>query len=360
MGGDTARSRWFDATTMSFARLHIGHVIQPNSIGGCERHLTELCRLQARQAKVTVFVGPGRDGGEAAARLCMGLETHANLHHFDGSAQGLADCVARSAPDLLHAHLEPAERLVMSQARRPRIVTLHGTYYAHRHAAFDGIVRVANWQAGAMAPEVAARATTICNWVTPELDFQTREAARRALGLDPDVTAVCAVGRFSHEKGFDTLIEAAALPDLRAVMIVIFGTGAEETALRAIAPSNVKFAGFRDDVRRYLKAFDGAVVPSRREAFGLQLLEFMDAGLPVASTLAPGPLEILGRSHAFLAPIDDAPALGRAIVGMLADVRRPVYDLSRFDPERQVAATLAFYQAILDGAYRASPATMPF
>lgn len=126
---------------------------------------------------------------------------------------------------------------------------------------------------------------------------------------------VALAGRFSEEKGIETLLEAArAVPD---IPVKIAGEGPLESALRAAAPANVEFVGqlSRDDLEQFYAGARMCVVPSRwYEAFGLVAAEAMSYGIPVIATKMAGLAEIVDDNETgFHFPADDATALASHI-----------------------------------------------
>jgi len=130
------------------------------------------------------------------------------------------------------------------------------------------------------------------------------------------------VGRLSHEKGVETLIEAAVGTDAR---IIIAGEGRERPRLEALAASSgaqVEFTGHvgPDRVRELTATARAVVVPSRwPENCPLVVLEAMASGRPVIASRVGGIPELArdGQEGLLVAP-GDAGAL-RAAIGRLND-----------------------------------------
>lgn len=105
---------------------------------------------------------------------------------------------------------------------------------------------------------------------------------------------VALAGRFSEEKGIETLLQAAKrLPN---VPFRIAGEGPMESILRGLAPGNVTFVGqlARESLAGFYANARMCVVPSRwYEAFGLVAAEAMSFGLPVIATNMAGLAEIV-------------------------------------------------------------------
>jgi len=141
-----------------------------------------------------------------------------------------------------------------------------------------------------------------------------------------------AVGRLSHYKGFEVLLDSlVGQPDLALLLI---GGGEREAALREQVrrlglDERVQLAGQVDDAclqQAYAQA-EIFCLPSldRAEAFGMVLLEAMRAGLPcVASAIAgSGVGEVVrdGETGVLVAP-GDAGALSAVLAALAADAGR--------------------------------------
>lgn len=110
--------------------------------------------------------------------------------------------------------------------------------------------------------------------------------------------SVVYIGRLVPQKHVDMLIRAYTnLPkNLRKVHVLkIIGEGSERTRLKSLAKSlgvEVVFTGKiekHEDVLKELKKASLFVLPSRRESFGITILEAMCSGVPVISTATEGP-----------------------------------------------------------------------
>lgn len=93
------------------------------------------------------------------------------------------------------------------------------------------------------------------------------------------------IGRLSHEKGYDILIEVAKdLPE--NIEIHLCGEGSEREKLIALIRENklkdkVKFINFMENLDGFYNNVDLYIQPSRSEGFGLGVAEAMVRGIPV-------------------------------------------------------------------------------
>ena len=92
-----------------------------------------------------------------------------------------------------------------------------------------------------------------------------------------------AIGRLEPQKGFDRIIKAVRSCTRGDLELHIYGTGAEEEALKALAAEDprIRFHGFAADPVAALRDVDAVVMPSRWEAYGLVACEALAAGRPL-------------------------------------------------------------------------------
>lgn len=114
---------------------------------------------------------------------------------------------------------------------------------------------------------------------------------------------IMGIGRLSHQKGFDLLIQAFSMLKNTDVNLVIVGSGSELEALKNIAikykvDKKVLFAGLVDEPVDWLIHADIFVLSSRWEGFGHVIVEAMACGIPVISTKCPyGPVDIITHNE---------------------------------------------------------------
>ncbi len=127
-------------------------------------------------------------------------------------------------------------------------------------------------------------------------------------------------------KGFDVLLHALAeIPD---AVLWLAGSGPEEARLRGLCnelglTARVRFLGWRDDVTALMRSADVFVCPSRHEGLGSIVLESWFHRCPIVATRSQGPGELIeDERDGLLTPVDDAPALARAVGELLARPER--------------------------------------
>lgn len=145
----------------------------------------------------------------------------------------------------------------------------------------------------------------------------------RQLMRQPEKNRLLYVGRLSHEKGVDLLLDALAqCKEPCQLRIVGNDVGGELALLRQKAQTlkleaSVTWCGYKEGealLEEYRKAA-ALVVPSRSDCFGLVMVEAISAGIPiVASQYADGAYDIVteGKTGWMADPFDPA-AFGSAI-----------------------------------------------
>jgi glycosyltransferase involved in cell wall biosynthesis len=160
---------------------------------------------------------------------------------------------------------------------------------------------------------------------------------------------VASIGRLSHEKGIDMLLDAwaEAVPQQPGWTLRIYGRGEAEADLRQQCAQlgledSVDFAGQTEDVPAALRASSVFVQSSRGEGFPLVLLEAMASGVPcVAFDCAPGVREIVTHDEdGLLARPGNTAEIARHLVRLMADEQlrdtmgeRALSSVRRFDPD---------------------------
>lgn len=100
-----------------------------------------------------------------------------------------------------------------------------------------------------------------------------------------------AVGRLSHQKGFDLLIEVFAklINDKKNYRLYILGEGEDRKKLEELIKkfkleNNVYLLGFQNNPHKYIKYSNGFILSSRWEGLPNVVLESMYIGTPVVMT----------------------------------------------------------------------------
>lgn len=292
--------------------MKIVHLIWGLEVGGAETMLVDIVNAQAQGHRVWLVIGnddvdPAILGALRAGvrRVCIGRPPGSrNPWH---TLKLLARLWA-IAPDVIHVHQESFIRL-KSYLPAPLVLTVHATRNRPHPelARFDSICCISEAVRMDLAAALpACRARVIHNGV----DFSSL-ALKVNYGATP--FRLVQVSRLDHAiKGQDLLIRALRIVQEvqgeGSVTLDFIGEGAsrpflQELAARCQLAGHCRFLGSlpRQQIYAHLADYDLLVQPSRREGFGLTVVEGIAAGLPVLVSDIEGPMEIIegGRSGSF-------------------------------------------------------------
>jgi glycosyltransferase involved in cell wall biosynthesis len=188
-------------------------------------------------------------------------------------------------------------------------------------------------------------------------------AVTRAPTRESDSFTVAAVGRMTHEKGFDVLLRG--LSKVPTVDLVLIGDGVSRPILESLAvdlgvADRITWAGWTSERWTTKWNVDLLVVPSRVEGFGLVAVEAMLAGIPVIAARVGGLPEVVRDGETgVLVPPEDPDALASAISALKADpgrlARMGLASLHSAKERFSVESMVRRHQAMLDRAAGSSP-----
>lgn len=328
------------------------HVSQPVEAGVPAVLLSHVADQVGRGWQVHVACPAGPESPlavraeELGARVHDWQATRSPGPSVAAETKALASIVAQVDPDvvLLHAAKAGLAGRLALRGGRPTVVMPH----AWSFEAVTGPVRVGSllWErvgsrwtdltlcvserersVGEKEHCLGRRAVVVANGVdTSTFVPGDRAAARAELGLDAEAPLVVCIGRLARQKGQDVLLSSwpavrAAVPDSRLVLV---GDGPDRAELEGQAASldGVTLAGAGAPAP-WLAAADVVVLPSRWEGMPLVLLEAMSSGRSVVATDVAGAREALGAAESdsdWVVPVEDADALGAALVARLRDL----------------------------------------
>ena len=151
---------------------------------------------------------------------------------------------------------------------------------------------------------------------------------RAQIGWTPEHRVVGYVGRLSHIKGVDLLVEGfrGAARKNRRVRLLVVGSGEEsrnlQTALAAeIGSGAVHMAGDvpHEQLPQYFRAMDVLAMPSRYENFSNAMLEGLACGVPFVASDVGGNRALFDTGAGWLFPPGSAAGLGDVLAQALDD-----------------------------------------
>jgi glycosyltransferase involved in cell wall biosynthesis len=321
-------------------------LIETGGPGGAERMLLDLSQ-HLGQIGFNVRVGLLKSGWletQVAARGLACVPVRADGAGDLGIIAGLLDAVRTHRADLMHAHefyMAAVGAAVSRLAGIPLVVTVHGkNYYPDKRrrrllyraiaAQAASVVTVSRDLAKFFCRETGTPGSRV-DVVYNGIDVEALSAVARdrslvtSAGIPPTATLVGAVGNLYPVKGHTYLLRAMAKvaqarPDAH---LVVLGRGSLHDALLSEASTlgiadHVHLLGHREDVPRWLAAFDVFVLSSLSEGLPLSLLEAMGAARPPVVTSVGGMPEVVQEAvSGFVVPPAAPEPLADRILSLL-------------------------------------------
>lgn len=390
MGAATARDRSVrpvDPMNGETRPIRVLQVVAPAPVGGLER-VVELLTvgLHRRGHVVTlvpVFSDDDSSGGFVDRIRDAGVpieEIRTRARAYLRERRAFRRICAENRPDLVHTHGYRPDVVDSGAARKLGISTLttvHGytgndlknRFYETLQKGvlrrFDAVVAVSEVLEEELRerPLGPGRVRCIPNAYAPRRNLFPAEEARRRLGARRDRFNAGWVGRISHEKGPDVLVEALEhLSDL-PLTVHFLGDGRAASPLRertrrgVPGTTRVRWHGTVPEAARLFPAFDVFVLSSRSEGTPMVLFEAMDSGVPVVATRVGGVPRVVTPETGSLVPPDDPEELAAALRAVHDDpgsardraVAARARLASRFGVDRWLARHEALYRELADG-----------
>ncbi|GAA1406872.1 glycosyltransferase family 4 protein [Oerskovia paurometabola] len=325
--------------------------------GGVETHVQHVARVLAARGE-TVEVWAVDQGEHLGTRVLDGVTVrYLPTPQPSRGARGVLSFALRwpaaawrwsrayrsLRPDVLHVQCFGPNGVYATAlggvTRTPLVVSSHGETFADDHDALGTSWWMRTWFGTALtrADAVTGCSTIVTDDLAERFGYGGAVVVPNGVELgagaaDPVAAAgatepvLLAVGRVEHVKGFDLLLEAfAASPLAERARLTIVGDGSELAELRRRARAlgvedRVSFPGMLgpDAVAEALAAATVVVVPSRKEAASIVVLEAWRAGRPVVGTVLGGPRTLLTDGvDGLLVDPRDAGALADAIGSLL-------------------------------------------
>ena len=364
---------------MSVVHLETGRHLY----GGALQVLYLAQGLEERGVKSVLMAPRGSEIAAAARKRWLRVEEFP----YRGEADLLAAVrmlwrFSRRDVEIVHLHsrrgADTLGGLAATLARAPVVLTrrvdnrevdwLLGAKYGlyRRVVAISGAVRDVLTEQGVPPAKISLvhSAVDASGWLSPE-DAAARD---REFDLPTGVPAGAMVAQFVPRKGHWVLMHALGILRVHghAPNVVLFGRGPTRDKVAALAEAagvqdQIRFAGFRDDLQRWLGAFDFCVHPALMEGLGVAALQAGAAGIPVVGARAGGiPEVVVDGETGILAPPGDAGALATAIERILEDPetarsmgeRARARIESRFSIDAMVEGNLQVYRDVVAGRAR--------
>lgn len=306
------------------------HIIGGKKLGGAERFYVRLVNALAKHGEHVAAATV--QGGEIDAAVASNIPRHplplAGIWDL-WSRYRIGRITKKEQPAIIQSYMGRATRLThLPRGKLPvHIARLGGYYnlkgYHHAHAWVGNTRGICDYLVREGMP--ADKVFYIGNFVDPASvqSQQSLTAFRAQWGIPEDALVVLGLGRLHANKGFTDLLTAfSKLPtevNSRPLYLLMVGDGPLRESLHQEAEQlgiaqRVVWAGWQYDPAPCYQTADVFVCSSRHEPLGNVILEAWANGVPVVSSAAQGPVELITPGdNGLLTPVADADGLAHAI-----------------------------------------------
>ena len=291
--------------------------------------------LALEQAREGMVVAVASAGGGYQTLLERGgvqhftLDQSRNPLRLFGALKSLWRLMREFRPDVVHAHMRTGVVLAWMCRRLSRFALIGHVHNVHDRESMvmglaDRVIAVSQSVSMSMVRYgiPTGKMRVILNRTLGNLRQIPIEEVIPAAITGPAIVTVCGM---SYRKGIQELISAFTVigQEFPQAHLYLVGDGPqraefEEYARQSGISNRIHFEGFQSEPRAYMLAADVFVLASRRESFGLVLIEARQAGCAILATNADGIAEALDWGRAgMLVPPRNIKALALALRELL-------------------------------------------
>jgi GalNAc-alpha-(1->4)-GalNAc-alpha-(1->3)-diNAcBac-PP-undecaprenol alpha-1,4-N-acetyl-D-galactosaminyltransferase len=312
-------------------------------VGGAERVLAEMANYWSRKGwRVTLatWAGPARvdfyelDSGVQRVWLDVGAQSTSivtKLQAYARQIRKLRRTLETVRPDTVLSFIDTSNvmTLLACMGLRLRVIVSersNGDANKRIPWVWRSLRLATYWRADAVVaqtPDAARGIAKLCGVSAIAIPNPLRSLPQSDCSRE---RLVLAVGRLSHEKGFDLLIRAFSIinQEFNDWRLVIIGDGPDYSGLRRLSEQlkvadHVEFRPPVKDIESWMSRAGLVVQPSRFEGFPNVVLEAMGMGAAVISAdCRSGPAEIIQDGvNGRLVPVEDVTVLSQVMSELL-------------------------------------------
>jgi GalNAc-alpha-(1->4)-GalNAc-alpha-(1->3)-diNAcBac-PP-undecaprenol alpha-1,4-N-acetyl-D-galactosaminyltransferase len=310
--------------------------------GGAERVLSEMANYwndKGWRVSLATWAGPSSvdfyalDPGVHRLWLDVALRASrlAKLYAYVQRIRKLRRILAKAPPDAVLSFIDTSNvmTLLACVGLPPRVIVserVHGIANECIPWVWRALRVATYWRADAVVaqtPDAARWIANLCGVKALSIPNPLRRLPEAQVAREP---MILAVGRLTHQKGFDLLIRAfsGVAQEFPGWRVVIIGAGPEQGALARLSEQlrlahRVEFHAPVKDIESWMSRAALIVQPSRFEGFPNVVLEALGMGAAVISADCPsGPAEMIEDGvNGRLVPVEDVATLTKVMAELM-------------------------------------------
>ncbi|KAA3436585.1 glycosyltransferase [Rufibacter hautae] len=307
-------------------RKRILHIIDSLGRGGAETLLVGVVNSLPQFEHIIISLKPDNDFSEeliGITVICMNFKW---VHSIPTTVRKIKGIIKEFKIDVVHAHLYYS--CILSRLVTPNNILLlnsyHNVLYSPNGANYPyysmlldkytfnkrvKILCVSGEVKRDVEKYIGAKSNTfvLYNYIE-DVFFKNYKSYEPGTGK----LSLVSVGNLKPQKNYEILIEAFSLINARLgsdkVSLDVFGKGPLLSSLKdkakTLSVDNIRFIGAVSDVATRLSNYDGYVLSSAYEGFGIAVVEAMAVGLPVVVSDIPVLREVTKGNALFFNPFD--------------------------------------------------------
>lgn len=360
--------------------MRVLHILNDVSIigNGIINTAVDLALEQAHKGHIVAVASAG--GGYEELLRRHGVQ-HFTLNQARRPAQMLRAArvfrryIHEFRPDVVHAHMRTGLLLAWFWARFDRYALVAQVHNVHDRESLmmglaDRVVAVSESVAGTMVKQGIPRKKVhaVLNRTLGTRRLPPLGQVHPAMLEHPAIVTVCGM---NHRKGIAELITAFEIVAEKFPLahLYLVGDGPQrdlftQQARASSCSARIHFEGFQSEPRSYMLGADIFVLASRRESFGLVLIEAREAGCAIIASGVDGVAEALDGGEAGLLTTPRNPrALADSMAVLLASDHEQAHwrskaqqGIDKFQVSAMAAEIQDVYEDLLRGeGWRSAP-----
>ena len=313
------------------------YIITQSELGGAQRYLFDLVDNLHEEFEISIALGEQGKDGELAKKLEAHNVKVLSIPHLKRAISPFKDLLAivdtikllkKIKPDIVHLNSSKVSiigslaSIFVKKLKARFVYTVHGWVFNEPLSGFkksfytfaekftarfkDRIICISSfdYEIAKKQLKIPEKKLTLIHHGIDPIKFLTKgEAREKFKSLMPDTQSKIVIGVIANlyrTKGLEYLIEAARLAtDLGFnIVTIVIGEGSERKNLESVIGQNnlrSKFflAGKMENAAELLPVFDIYVSSSIKEGLPYNILEAMQAGLPIIATNVGGIPEMI-------------------------------------------------------------------